>query len=102
MKRQVDKNVIITGAGKGIGKGIAEKYASEGYNLFLCARNEKRLLASAEDIIQKNKNIKVLTFVADLRDKTQVKAFGNWLLEQDFSIDILIVHHARQQTDAWT
>ncbi|MEO6329162.1 MAG: SDR family NAD(P)-dependent oxidoreductase, partial [Ginsengibacter sp.] len=89
-KARVGKNVIITGASKGIGKGIAEKYASEGYDLFLCSRNEERLLASAEEIIQQNKNAKVFNFAADLTDKTQVKAFGTWLLQQDFSIDILI------------
>ncbi len=84
------KNVIITGGSKGIGKGLAEKYASQDYNLCLCARNEKGLLQCAEDIIQKNKSIKVLTFAADLRDKIQVKSFGQWILQQEFSIDILI------------
>lgn len=84
------KNVIITGASQGIGKGIAEKFASAGHNLFLCARNEKRLLAAAEDIAQKNKDINVRTFVADLKDKMQARSFGAWLLQQNFFIDILI------------
>ena len=32
-------NVIITGATKGIGLAIAEKFAAEGFNLALNARN---------------------------------------------------------------
>lgn len=84
------KNIIITGASMGIGKGIAEKYASEGHNLYLCSRNEKRLLASAEDIAGKSKNHNVRTFIADLSDKAGAKAFGTWLLHQNFTIDILV------------
>ena len=34
-------NVIITGASKGLGKAIAEKFAAAGNNLFLCSRNKK-------------------------------------------------------------
>ncbi|MEO6453006.1 MAG: SDR family oxidoreductase [Ginsengibacter sp.] len=90
LKEQVGKNIIITGAGRGIGKGLAEKYASKGYNLFLCSRSEKTLLKSAEEIRQKNKNSMVLTYAADLKDKSQAQAFGRWILEKDFSIDILI------------
>ncbi len=85
-----NKNIIITGSSMGIGKGIAEKYASEGYNLYLCSRNEKRLLAAAEDIAGKSKNNNIKTFVADLSDKMGAKAFGNWLLMQNFVIDILV------------
>lgn len=89
-KEQVIKNVIITGASQGIGKGIAEKYASEGYNLFLCSRNEERLLKSADDIKQINKSTQVSVFAADLGKKEQAKAFGRWILDQHFFIDILI------------
>lgn len=83
-------NVIITGAGRGIGKAVAEKYASGGYNLFLCARNEKRLFDVADDINKRNHTGKAAAYAADLSDKLQARAFGNWLLQQDFPIDILI------------
>jgi short-subunit dehydrogenase len=90
INKNAGKNIIITGASKGIGKGLAEKYASAGYNLYLCSRNERTLKEAAEEISQKYKNIQALTYAADLRDKVQVKAFGNWVLKQDFCIDILI------------
>ncbi len=37
------KVVVITGASSGIGKALAEKYASEGWDLVLAARREDRL-----------------------------------------------------------
>ncbi len=83
-------NVVITGASQGIGKAIAEKYAAEGYNLFLCSKNEKRLLQAAEDIRKKNTEINILIYPADLSDKKQVKAFANWILKRNISIDILV------------
>ena len=48
-------NIIITGASKGLGKAFALQFANEQNTLFLCARNEKRLLESAAGIIQQNK-----------------------------------------------
>ncbi len=37
------KTVLITGTTSGIGKAFAEKFADEGYDLILVARNEQKL-----------------------------------------------------------
>ena len=42
-------NVVITGATKGIGYAIAEKFAEEGNNIFVCSRSENDLLRMKED-----------------------------------------------------
>ena len=41
-------NIIITGASKGIGKAIAEIFAANGHNLFLCSRGELALYKTVE------------------------------------------------------
>ncbi|MEV6979947.1 SDR family oxidoreductase [Sphaerisporangium sp. NPDC051017] len=45
-----DKNVIIYGAGGGIGRGVALTFAQEGARLFLAGRTRKTLEAVAEDV----------------------------------------------------
>ena len=47
----MNKKIVITGATKGIGRAIAEKFAAEGWDLAICARNEKDL----EDLNKKLK-----------------------------------------------
>src|SRR5260221_8110185 len=86
----VASNVIITGASKGIGKAIADKFAAHGYNLVLCSKNEDRLLQAVEDIRQKSKDCKILSYPADLRNKNQAQAFGKWILKKGVTIDILV------------
>lgn len=82
-------NVVITGAGKGMGKATAEKFAEEGSNLFICARNEKELSETAKELEAKY-NCKVYYFPADLSEKRSAQEFGRWILEKSSSIDILI------------
>lgn len=45
-----DRTVFITGAGKGIGRGISKVFAANGANTFLVARSEGSLAALAEEI----------------------------------------------------
>lgn len=75
-------NVIITGGSKGIGKAIAMKFASGGYSLLLCARNEIALRKTAEEISTKYPGCLVNSMPADLSDKNQITAFSDWCLEQ--------------------
>jgi short-subunit dehydrogenase len=82
-------NVVITGAGKGMGKATAEKFAAEGNNLYICARNEKELAATAKELEAKY-NCKVFYLPSDLSDKTAAQQFGKWVLQQTSDVDILI------------
>ena len=82
-------NVVITGAGKGMGKATAEKFAAEGNHLYICARNEKELSETAKELEAKY-NCKVFYFPADLSKKKSAQEFGTWILKQISQIDILI------------
>ena len=91
-RRQGGLNVVITGAGKGMGKATADKFASDGNNLFICARNEKELSETAKELEAKY-NCKVFYFPADLSEKRSAQEFGNWVLKQTSQVDILSLIH---------
>lgn len=87
------KNVVITGASKGIGKAVAAAFAAEGANLFLCSRNEVQLYNTVAELQTKfgNTNIKAKAF--DLAVKEQAIAFGNWVNETA-GITFILVNNA--------
>lgn len=85
-------NVIITGASKGLGKAIAEKYAAAGHYLIICARNEERLFATKQELLQKNSNCKVETMAVDLSKKESVIEFGKYSLM--FGTPYILVNNA--------
>ena len=73
------KNVIVTGASRGIGKAIAEAFAAGGCSVFINARNEEALKETTEEINSKGQG-KVHYKAADMADKASVEAFADWCL----------------------
>ena len=51
------KNAVITGASKGIGKGIALALAKEGANVAICARGQEALDAAKKEIEETGVNV---------------------------------------------
>jgi short-subunit dehydrogenase len=82
-------DVIITGASRGLGKAIAEIFATNGYNLYLTSMNEHRLYKAVEEVISKHSSVVVKAKPYDLSEKEQAKAFGEWCLK-NCSPDILV------------
>lgn len=48
--------VLVTGGSEGLGKGIAEQYAKEGAIVWISSRNEEKLQAAHQDIIEQTGN----------------------------------------------
>ncbi len=82
--------VVITGASKGIGRAIAEKFASAGAILCICARSAEQLLLAAAEITEKHQQSKVYTMAADLGNKAEALAFGKFILESAGRVDVLV------------
>ena len=83
-------NVVITGASKGFGRSLAEQFASQGHNLFICSRSETNLYKTVEDLMRYYPDVQVKANAFDLSVKEQAKAFGNWVLGFGVPVDVLI------------
>jgi 3-oxoacyl-[acyl-carrier protein] reductase len=83
-----NKNALITGAGKGIGKAVAIALAKEGVNVILLARTQSDLDEVAQDV--KAHGVKALTVIADVGDINSVNTAIEKALTEFKMIDILI------------
>ena len=76
MKR---KNIVITGASSGLGKGMAHEFAKQGCNLALCARRIDKLESLKEELLSLNSSITVLLSPLDVNDSEAVfRVFGEF------------------------
>lgn len=82
-------NVVITGASQGIGRGIAEAFARQGADLFLCARHMDREMHWQQDLMEQY-NTSVMSHNADLSEEAAVKGFAAKVLEAFPTIDVLV------------
>jgi 3-oxoacyl-[acyl-carrier protein] reductase len=88
MESLKDKNAIITGAGKGIGKAIAIALANEGVNVGLIARTEKDLQELANEL--KSTGVKISFSVADVSNMNAVNNAVQKIADELGNIDILV------------
>jgi len=86
--------VIITGASKGLGKAIAEKFAAAGYTLLVCSRNEVQLYKMMEEMLTKYPQCTIKAKPVDMGVKEQVREFGIWCLE--FGKPAIVINNAGQ------
>ena len=86
--RLKDKIVIVTGAGTGIGEGIALKFASEGANVVIADINEDSGKKVTEIIIKMGR--KSISIKTDVTDENSVKAMVDKTMEELGRIDVLV------------
>lgn len=99
-----DKNVIITGGAKGIGRFIAHTFAAEGANVAIADIDDARLEQTAAELAEKR--VEVMTRHTDVRDEDQVRALMAEVNATFGSIDVLvnnaaIVPHLAWKTHTW-
>jgi meso-butanediol dehydrogenase/(S,S)-butanediol dehydrogenase/diacetyl reductase len=87
LRRFEGKTVVIAGASRGIGRGIALRFAREGANLVVGA-NEDRIELVAQEIRQMGR--KSLGSFVDVTDKESVEAFYDAAVNEFGTIDVSI------------
>jgi len=77
------KTVLVTGGGKGIGRGISERYLAAGYEVVICGREQPAQLPAHQG--------RTATFVAaDVRDRAAVDALFARIAGDHGRLDVLV------------
>ncbi len=96
-----ERTVLITGGNKGIGLAIAEKFASERFNIIISGRDEKALKNATIQLTEQN-NVSVNYFKCDIKNQYEIKSMIDQIVDHT-AIDVLInnagVHETRSFMD---
>lgn len=83
-------NVVITGASRGLGKSIAEVYASSGADLFLCSLSPENIEKTVTELQAKFPAVRISALAHNLSISNEAKQFGKWVLSQISKVDVLV------------
>jgi len=84
------KNIVVTGASKGIGRAIVLKFAAEGFSVAACARNESDLKKLESEVISFAPDLSHVFMPCDMSDINQVKWFGERVRTEWGNVSILV------------
>ncbi|NGM71130.1 SDR family oxidoreductase [Natronolimnobius sp. AArcel1] len=96
--RLENQTAIITGSTRGIGAGIARRFASEGANVVISGRSEDAGSAVAREITNASTPGEATFFEADMRAPDEITALVDDTADRYGGIDIL-VNNAAVQTE---
>src|SRR5689334_11175537 len=88
MFRLNGRTALVTGASRGIGRGIARVLAAAGADVALLARNEALLAEAAGEV--RGAGRRALAIAADVRDPDQCRAAVERVLTEWGRLEILI------------
>jgi len=87
MQRLTDQVAVVTGAARGIGRGIASVLAEEGARVVLCDLDAELAESTATGL--RGHGLDVLALSADVTDRTSVEAMASLVVAEHGRIDIL-------------
>lgn len=88
MKQLENQIAVVTGAGRGIGRAIALKFAGAGADVVCVSRTQENSEKVANEILALGK--KAFAFAVDVSDSKAVEAAGEKILADCGKVDILV------------
>jgi NAD(P)-dependent dehydrogenase (short-subunit alcohol dehydrogenase family) len=82
------RNVLITGAARGVGKAIATRFVEEGANLLVCDLATEALEKTASELRQQGQ--KVIACHVDVSDRESVQEMARYTFREFGYIDVLV------------
>lgn len=83
-------NIIITGGSRGIGKAIAKKFISNGWNAAICSLNKERIQKAQQDLQTLNPKSQILAEAVNVSHKEELLAFAEKAKQTLGEINILV------------
>ncbi len=83
-----NKNALITGGSRGLGREAALHLAQEGVNVAICGRSSEDLESTAKEI--ENCGVSAYTFVCDVSDLGSLTQMHSSVIEAMGDVDILV------------
>ncbi len=85
-----DKNAIITGCNRGIGKAILEGFAANGANIFACIRKENKEFSKFIDALSTKFSVSIIPVYFDISKTEEIKNAVKFIQASKKPIDILV------------
>lgn len=89
---EMRKNILITGASAGLGRGMAREFARKGHSLALCARRLDQLELLRDELVAINPVIRVCIASLDVGDHDRVFDVFRGFRDELGSLDRVIVN----------
>jgi short-subunit dehydrogenase len=86
------RNILITGASSGLGRGMAREFAKLGRNLALCARRTERLEELQRELSQAHPQIRVVIRALDVNDYDAVFEVFRAFAQELGTLDRVVVN----------
>ena len=82
------KHIVITGASRGLGRALAERFGAEGARLALCSRSPKPLEEVRLALVERGCD--VIALPCDISNSQQTKEFAEKVLHTWGHVDVLV------------
>ena len=84
------KNVLITGANRGIGRATLEAFAAEGATVLACARKQTPEFEADMAMVAKKHHVEITPVYFDLADEEAIKNAIKQIATNKKRIDVLV------------